>query len=85
VLLLSDQLAGRPSPKTPWRRPPDSLTFLERREMQQLLTARNLYHGEADGSFGDGSRAALQAFEQQRGLPVTGRPTQNLLKALRGQ
>ncbi|MDR0477278.1 MAG: lytic murein transglycosylase [Desulfobulbaceae bacterium] len=85
VLLLSDQLAGRPSPKTPWRKPPDALTFLERREMQQLLSTRGLYHGEVDGSFGDESRAALQSFEQQRGLPVTGRPTQNLLNALRRQ
>jgi len=83
VLLLADQLAGRPAPKTPWLRPPDSLTFLERREMQQLLTTRGLYHGESDGSFGDESRAALQSFERQKGLPVTGRPTQNLLKMLR--
>ena len=85
VLLLADQLAGRPSPKTPWLRPPDSLTFLEKREMQQLLNARGLYQGEIDGSFGEGSRAALQSFERQKGLPVTGHPSRNRLKALHGQ
>ena len=85
VLLLSDQLAGRSAPKTAWLRPPDSLTFLERREMQQLLRTRGLYQGEVDGSFGDESRAALQSFERQRRLPVTGRPTQTLLQALRGK
>ena len=84
VLLLADQLAGRPAPKTAWQRSPDSVTFLEKQEMQQLLRKRGLYQGEIDGGFGEAARAALQAFERQRGLPVTGQPTQSLLQALRG-
>jgi len=83
VLLLADQLAGRPAPKTAWGRPPDAVTFAEKLEMQRLLRERGLYQGEVDGWFGDESRTALKEFEGRRGLPVTGQPTQNLLKALR--
>ncbi|HBT97732.1 MAG TPA: lytic murein transglycosylase [Desulfobulbaceae bacterium] len=85
VLLLSDQLAGRPAPKTAWRRPPDAVTFIEKLEMQQLLRQRGLYQGEIDGWFGDASRAALKEFERRHGLPVTDRPTQKALRALRGR
>jgi len=85
VSLLADQLAGRPAPKTPWHRPPDSVTFAEKLEMQQLLRQRGLYRGETDGWFGDESRAALKEFERRHGLPVTDRPTQNSLQALRGR
>jgi len=83
VLLLADQLADRPAPKAAWRRSPDSVTFLEKQEMQRLLRERGLYQGEIDGWFGEASREALEWFECQNGLPVTGQPTQKLLKALR--
>jgi len=59
------------------------VTFAEKLEMQRLLRERGLYQGEVDGWFGDESRGALKEFEGRRGLPVTGQPTQNLLKALR--
>lgn len=41
-------------------------------EMQRALTARNLYQGPVDGSWGPKTEAALRNFQTQSGLEATG-------------
>lgn len=46
---------------------------------QQALIDRGLLEGAADGVYGPKTRAALEAFQKQAGLPVTGLPDQPTL------
>lgn len=50
--------------------------------LQQELTKRGHYKGEADGLFGPGTRQALQAFQKEQGLAETGLPDIETLAAL---
>lgn len=52
------------------------------RAVQGALAARGYSPGPADGLMGPRTRDAIAAFEQARGLPVTGQPTAALLSAL---
>lgn len=52
------------------------------RRAQTLLEARGLYEGEIDGLMGPQTRAAVEAYEEQEGLPPTGRVTPGLLERL---
>lgn len=46
---------------------------------QQALIDRGLLDGAADGVYGPKTRAALEAFQKQAGVPVTGLPDQPTL------
>lgn len=48
-------------------------------DLQQALAARGLYEGKVDGIFGSRTRAAITAFEQAEGLPLTGAPSATVL------
>jgi protease YdgD len=52
------------------------------RALQGLLKSRQLYSGAVDGAYGPALRSAIEAFEKEQGLPVTGVPTQALLDRL---
>ncbi|AFL53804.1 membrane-bound lytic murein transglycosylase B [Sinorhizobium fredii] len=83
VGLLADQIAGYAGMQQRWPRPDGSLDISEKFELQNRLKELGYYDGEVDGNFGSGSKAAIQAFQAQNGLPTDGEPTQNLLRALR--
>jgi peptidoglycan hydrolase-like protein with peptidoglycan-binding domain len=51
--------------------------------LQKVLAGRGFYRGPVDGKFGGQTRAAIAAFEERTGLPVTGEPTVELLSRLR--
>src|SRR5690606_27084334 len=51
-------------------------------EVQQALKRRGYYRGAIDGDIGPGSRAAIRAYQADRGLAVTGRIDSSLLNAL---
>ncbi len=52
------------------------------RAVQRALQARGLYENEPiDGILGPKTRAAIRAFQKSAGLPVTGEPDKNVLKA----
>jgi hypothetical protein len=51
--------------------------------VQIELAKRGYYHGPVDGDIGPGSRAAIRAYQVDRGLRVTGRIDGGLLRALR--
>jgi peptidoglycan hydrolase-like protein with peptidoglycan-binding domain len=53
------------------------------KEIQQLLTMMNYDAGPADGELGGKTRNAIGAFQRKQKLPVTGRPSAELLQALR--
>lgn len=52
-------------------------------ELQQLLIARRLYSGEADGRLGAATRPAVKKAQIMVGLPADAYPTQELIDRLR--
>ncbi len=52
-------------------------------EVQRELAKRGYYGGVIDGQVGGRTRAAIRAYQVDRGLPVTGRVDGNLLRSLR--
>ncbi len=51
-------------------------------DVQQELRRRGYYRGSIDGDIGPGSREAIRAYQDDRGLPVTGRIDSSLLRSL---
>jgi len=51
-------------------------------EVQSELKRRGYYRGPIDGDIGAGSRAAIRAYQADRGLSVTGRIDSALLRSL---
>jgi peptidoglycan hydrolase-like protein with peptidoglycan-binding domain len=80
---MADRLAGG-GPLARRFGPDDTgLTQAERRELQTLLTRRGFDAGTPDGVIGRGTEAAIRAYQEARGLPVDGRASPALLRALR--
>lgn len=59
------------------------LRLAERQEIQQRLTRAGFDTQGVDGVIGPNSEAAIRAYQQARGLSVTGQPSQALLERLR--
>ncbi|MDZ7904865.1 MAG: lytic murein transglycosylase [Cypionkella sp.] len=80
---LSDRLAGAGPLRAAF--PPDSagMTQDQRAELQRLLAAQGYDAGNPDGVIGKGTEAAIAAYQSANGLPVTGRPSLDLLARLR--
>jgi len=53
------------------------------RAVQAALAWQGYYSGRIDGVMGPETREAIRAFQQNRGLPVTGRIDSGLIDALR--
>lgn len=64
--------------------PPDAngLTKDDRIKLQQRLTANGFDTGGSDGVIGPNSRKAISGYQANRGLPVTGEPSLDLLGRL---
>lgn len=79
---LSDRIAGAGPLRGAF--PPDAngLTKDDRIALQKRLTARGFDTGGADGVFGPKSQAAVSDYQRSKGLPVTGTPSQELLRSL---
>ena len=85
VALLSERIAGRDMPQTPWPRV-TPLTTAECRAMQQALTQRGFYNGTIDGKLGRAARNAVHAFQLSEGVqPADGLATKAVLERLRGR
>lgn len=80
---LSDRLRGAGPLRTPF--PPDAqgLTIADRQELQRRLTAAGFDTQGSDGVIGPNTRAAISAYQQRSGLPVTGEHSRALLDRLR--
>jgi peptidoglycan hydrolase-like protein with peptidoglycan-binding domain len=57
----------------------------ETREIQALLHERGYDPGPIDGVHGSATASAIRAYERDRGLVVTGRPSPELLGHLRAE
>jgi len=81
---LSDRLIGRPAVQGNF--PPDKagMTIADRQDLQRRLTAAGFDTEGSDGVIGPKTRAAISAYEARAGLPVTGEPSLDLLRRLRG-
>lgn len=79
---LADQIAGGGPLRTPF--PPDEngMTKADRIALQQGLTARGFDTQGTDGVIGPNTLAALRAYQESRGLPITGTPSLALLSSL---
>ncbi|PWE31557.1 lytic murein transglycosylase [Pararhodobacter marinus] len=64
--------------------PPDEygLTRADRIRLQERLTARGFDTQGADGVIGDNTETAIREFQASQGMPVTGTPSQDLLRRL---
>jgi len=82
VGLLADRLGGYHGPIRDWNRPFTPLNFTERTQLQRLLADLGHYHGIIDGKIGAASRRAIEAYQRQRGVDVTGYPSREVLLLL---
>lgn len=80
---LSDRIAGGPALRGGF--PPDAngLTIDDRKALQSGLNRAGFDVGTPDGVVGKKTEAAITAYQQSKGLPVTGKPSQALLAQLR--
>ncbi|MGE0828436.1 MAG: lytic murein transglycosylase [Hyphomonadaceae bacterium] len=84
VAMLARGMEGGASRlSTPWPTHLGSLNRDEIFELQTLLNAQGFSAGIADGQFGSNTRNAVRAFQQARGLPADGFPTDALLRQAR--
>ena len=83
VGLLADRLAKKEGMVQDWPRPAGSLGIEDKFELQELLRDTGFYSGPIDGQIGSGTKKAIRQFQQQQGMAADGRPSQNLLDALR--
>ena len=79
---LSDRLAGRGPIRGDFQPDRNGLRLNDRKEIQRLLTRAGFDTQGADGVIGPNSEAAIRAYQQARGLPVTGQPSRALLERL---
>jgi V8-like Glu-specific endopeptidase len=52
------------------------------RDLQTRLTTRGFYSGKIDGAYGQGVKAAIEAYERANQMPVTGLASARLLSRL---
>ena len=72
-----------PEPVTPGTAQDLAVTTQEVREIQQHLAAQGYNPGAADGVMGPSTRGAIEAFQRDNNLSVTGEPSFSLLDTLR--
>ncbi len=83
VGMLADQLAGGKGLVQSWPRPPGTLSGEEKFLLQELLKKKGYYSGNIDGLLGEASRAAIRIFQGEVGMPPDGKPSLEVLDALR--
>ena len=83
VGLLSDRLAGKKGMVQSWPRPAGSLSVDEKFELQELLKEKGFYSGGIDGQLGSNTKKGIKEFQRAQGVSPDGKPTQEVLKALR--
>lgn len=81
VAQIADQRLQKNSPLIPVQRGEQGLLIYQEtlRRVQEKLSGRGHYAGEIDGQFGDQTRTALEAFQAEQGLAVSGLPDQATL------
>ena len=80
---LSDRLRGGGPIVTPWPTDDPGLSRVERRELQSLLAGKGYDIAKQDGVIGTQTRQAIASYQQKIGVPVDGRASVSVLKAVR--
>ncbi len=80
---LSDRIKGGPAIQASWPRDANALTFVERQELQRLLTARGFDTQGTDGNIGPNSVTAIRAYQVSAGMEADGFADRKLLERLR--
>ena len=80
---LADRLRGAGPIRGDWPTDDRTLSFSERKELQQRLTAQGFATGGVDGRIGPRSTAAIQDFQTALGLIPDGFASLSLLERLR--
>ncbi|MCC6532674.1 MAG: lytic murein transglycosylase [Burkholderiales bacterium] len=83
IAQLADRLRGAGAWATPWPTDDRGLSRAERKELQERLIAQGYDIGTADGMIGPKTRAAIQQFQNARGLAADARAGGRVLDALR--
>lgn len=81
---LADRRAGSPALRTPWPTDDPGLRRAACRHLQALLIARGDAMGDADGTIGPATRAAMAEADTRVGMAPTGRAGQQISRAIRG-
>ncbi|MEO5619953.1 MAG: lytic murein transglycosylase [Cypionkella sp.] len=79
---LSDRLNGAGPLRAAFGPDAQGMTLADRQELQRKLTAAGFNTQGTDGVIGAKTVAAISAFQQARGLAVTGQPSVELLRML---
>ena len=79
---LSDRIAGGGPIQAQFGPDKYGMTIDDRKALQQRLTARGFDTDGTDGVIGPNSRKAISAYQQSRGMAVTGDPSIELLASL---
>lgn len=82
---LADRLAGAPPLTGGWPREERALTFDERIELQERLTAAGFDTRGIDARVGPLTIAAIRGYQRARGLVPDGFPSVSLLERLRAE
>ncbi|WP_431282163.1 peptidoglycan-binding domain-containing protein [Humitalea sp. 24SJ18S-53] len=80
--LLSARNAQPPAPAAAVVPAPEPLSPIAVRNVQQRLRAMGFYRGPVDGMWGAGTQAAIERFQQGRGLQTTGQINPATVQAL---
>ncbi|MBJ3763320.1 lytic murein transglycosylase [Maribius pontilimi] len=80
---LADRIGGGDPFQAEWPRDERALSFDERVELQELLTAAGFNTRGADGKIGPNSITAIRGFQRARGLSPDGYASLSLLNTLR--
>ncbi|WP_085306573.1 lytic murein transglycosylase [Planktotalea arctica] len=80
---LSDRIGGSGPFKADWPREDRALTFVERQQMQRLLSAAGFNTKGVDGKVGPKTIAAIKDFQRSVGMVPDGYASLDLLKRLR--
>ena len=76
-------LGSNYAPPAPgYAQPPANVGPVTTRAAQEQLRRIGFYHGPIDGVWGQDTRLAMEEFQHQRGLRVTGTPTRQSMNAL---
>ena len=80
VALLSDRLGGSAGVLANWPTDEPALDQSSAVALQQGLTDLGFPTGGVDGVFGARTRQAIRAYQESRGLPAAGFPTETLIE-----